>query len=94
MTGVYDAYASKLGYDNVKLQIETEMDRELFAEYVEVEPDSEKAEKVLRTIRRELGLETHDCICQAAASWDKRKANAQSRRSYSRGRDSNTDFAF
>ena len=45
MTGVYDAYASKLGYDNVKLQIETEMDRELFAEYVEVEPDSEKAEK-------------------------------------------------
>jgi probable DNA metabolism protein len=76
MTGVYDAYASKLGYDNVKLQMETEMDRELFAEYVEVEPDSEKAEKVLRTIRRELGLEAHERICQAAASCDKRKANA------------------
>ena len=76
MTGVYDAYASKLRYDNVKLQMETEMDRELFAEYVEVEPDGEKAEKVLRTIRRELGLEAHERICQAAASWDKRKANA------------------
>ena len=73
---MYDAYASRLGYENVKLQMEYEMDRELFAEYVEVEPDSEKAEKVLRTIRRELGLETYECICQASASWDKRKANA------------------
>ena len=76
MTAVYDAYASRLGFENVKLQMENEMDRELFAEYVEVEPDSEKAEKVLRTIRKELGLEAYDCICQAAASWDKRKANA------------------
>lgn len=76
MTGVYDAYASKLGYENVKLQMNYVMDRELFAEYVETVPDAEKAEKVLRTIRRELGLEAYDCICQAAASWDKRKANA------------------
>lgn len=76
MTGVYDAYASRLGYENVKLQMESEMDRELFSDYVEVVPDPEKAEKVLRTIRRELGLEAYDSICQAAASWDKRKANA------------------
>lgn len=76
MTGVYDAYASKLGYENVKLQMDQEMDRELFAEYVEVTPDVEKSEKVLRTIRRELGLEAYDAICQAAASWDQRKANA------------------
>ena len=76
MTGVYDAYASKLGFDNVKLQIEADGQRELFAEYVEVEPSSEKAEKVLRTIRKEFGLEAYECICQAAASWDKRKANA------------------
>ena len=73
---MYDAYASRLGYENVKLQMEYEMDRELFSEYVEVEPDAEKAEKVLRTIRRELGLEAYESICQAAASWDKRKANA------------------
>ncbi len=76
MTGVYDAYASKLGYENVKLQIEDEMDRELFAEYVEVEPDAEKSEKVLRTIRREFGLDAFDAICRAAASWDNRKADA------------------
>lgn len=76
MTGVYDAYASKLGYENVKLQMADEMDQELFAEYVEVKTDAEKTAKVLRTIRRELGLEAFDAICQAAASWDNRKANA------------------
>ncbi len=76
MTGVYDAYASKLGFENVKLQMAEEMDRELFAEYVEVEADAEKSEKVLRTIRKELGLEAFDAVCQAAASWDNRKANA------------------
>ena len=73
---MYDAYASRQKFENIKLQMESEMDRELFSEYVEVEPDGEKAEKVLRTIRRELGLEAYECICQAAASWDKRKADA------------------
>lgn len=76
MTGVYDAYASKLGYENVKLQMEEELNQELFADYVEVVPDQEKSAKVLRTIRKELGLEAYDFICQAAASWDQRKANA------------------
>ena len=76
MSGVYEAYASRLGFENVKLQMETEMDRELFADYVEVIPESEKAEKVLRTIRKELGLDAYEAICQAAASWDRRKADA------------------
>lgn len=76
MTGVYDAYASRLGYENTKLQILKETDRELFAEYVEVASDSEKSAKVLRTIRRELGLEAYEAICRAAASWDDRKADA------------------
>lgn len=76
LTGVYDAYASRLGYDHVKLQIEGTDDPELFAEYREVVPDQEKSGKVLRTIRRELGLEAYESICRAALSWDRRKANA------------------
>ncbi len=76
MTGVYDAYASRLGYENVKLQMMDEMDRELFAEYVEVKADTEKSAKVLRTIRREFGLDAFEAICQAAASRDYRKADA------------------
>lgn len=76
MTGVYDAYAGKPGHENVKLQLAEEMEQELFAEYVEVQADGEKAEKVLRTIRRRLGGEAFEAICQAAASWDNRKADA------------------
>lgn len=73
---MYDAYAGKLGYENIKLQIADGTDLELFADYIEVNPDAEKSAKVLRTIRREMGLEAHDCICQAAESWDYRKADA------------------
>ncbi len=76
MSGVYDAYASRLGFGNVKLQMEEEMDRELFAEYVEVLPNLDKSKKVLQTIRRELGMEAYESICRAAASWDQRKADA------------------
>lgn len=76
MSGVYDAYASRLGFSNVKLQIWDEQDMELFADYREVETDSEKSAKVLGTVRRELGMEAYEAVCRAAASRDRRKADA------------------
>ena len=45
-TGVYDAWASRLGHGNVKLALKEDMNYELFARYLEVEPDGEKAGKV------------------------------------------------
>ena len=53
-TAVYDAWASRLGHANVKLQVRGGT-MELFADYREAETDMEKAEKVARTIKRELG---------------------------------------
>lgn len=76
MSGVYDAYASRLGFQNVKLQLSEYTERELFADYREVEESAEKAEKVLKTIRRELGVEAYEVICRAAASWKEEKADA------------------
>lgn len=76
MSGVYDAYASRLGFQNVKLQINENTERELFADYREAEEDSEKAKKVLKTIRRELGAEAYETICRAAASRNEEKADA------------------
>lgn len=55
-TAVYDAWASRLGHANVKLQVRGGT-MELFADYRETETDMEKAEKVARTIKRELGEE-------------------------------------
>ncbi|WP_238726560.1 TIGR03915 family putative DNA repair protein [Diplocloster modestus] len=75
-TGIYDAWDSRYGHENVKLIIESEETMELFARYVEVVADGEKAEKVARTLKRRLGDEVFEMICQAAASCASEKADA------------------
>lgn len=67
LTGVYDAWASRLGHEHVRLQSGENGELELFCEYEEVEPDLVKAEKVLRTIRTRLGEEAYEMIAYAAA---------------------------
>ncbi|WP_343249930.1 TIGR03915 family putative DNA repair protein [Diplocloster hominis] len=74
-TGIYDAWDSRYGHGNVKLIIESEETMELFARYVEVVTDGEKAEKVARTLKRRLGDEVFEIICQAAASCAPEKAD-------------------
>lgn len=76
MTGVYDAWDSRLGHKKVRLSTEQNPDMELFCEYVQVESDLIKAEKVLRTIRERLGEEAYEMIAYAAAYPDDRKADA------------------
>lgn len=76
MTGVYDAWDSRLGHANVRLQTASNADMELFCEYVQVEPDLEKAEKVLRTIRTRLGEEAYEMIAYASACPHDNKADA------------------
>lgn len=76
LTGVYDAWDSRVGHDHVKLLCEGEWELELFSVYRTVETDREKAEKVLRTIRSRCGEEAYERICQAAASKDGKKADA------------------
>lgn len=75
-TGVYDAWDSRLGHRNVRLEVCRAETLELFCEYRAVRTDKEKAEKVYRTIERRLGEEAIVHICQAAANADGRKADA------------------
>lgn len=74
-TGVYDAWASGLGHSNVGLRLQTLTNMELFAEYCTVKTDSEKAEKVARSIRRKMGQEAYQTIYQAALSMYAEKAD-------------------
>lgn len=76
MTGVYDAWDSRLGHENVRLQSGDYADMELFCEYAEVPPDLEKAGRVLRTIRTRLGEEAYEMIAYAAAYPHAGKADA------------------
>ena len=54
LTGVYDAWDSRLGHSGVRLKTADTDTYELFCEYREVAADMEKAEKVLRTVLRRM----------------------------------------
>lgn len=76
LTGVYDAWDSRLGHENVRLSAGENENLELFCEYEQVEPDVEKAGKVLRTVQRKMGEEAFGMIARAAACPDPGKADA------------------
>lgn len=72
-TGIYDAWASKYGHKNIQLCINDTITYELFSEYIMVSPDSEKSEKVGRTIIARLGMEVYQDILQAILAHDDKK---------------------
>lgn len=74
-TGVYDAWDSRLGHDNVGLRICGQQNLELFAEYRSVETDPDKAAKVARSIKRKMGMDAYQTIYQAALSRFSEKAD-------------------
>ena len=51
MTCIYEAWASHLGHNNIKLRTEPLGTMELFCEYRHVEADRGKTESVIRTIQ-------------------------------------------
>lgn len=75
-TAVYDAWSSRLGHKNIRLEIETELEGpELFCEYQKIETDSEKAEKVARSVERKLGYEVYETVYRSALSGKRGRAD-------------------
>lgn len=65
LTAVYDAGKSGYGHDHIKLQVQGsgyQENYELFSEYISVVTDEEKAEKVRRTVRKEISREAYDHV--------------------------------
>jgi len=71
-TGIFQAWSSKLGHSNVKLEEKSEGSKysniELFAEYVAVDTDPLLAEKVARSIRQKISEEAYEMCCRVALS--------------------------
>lgn len=65
-TGVYDAWASKLGHKNIQLSSDRNQNLNLFSEYISVTTDSLKSRKVSRTLIQKLGIYFYETICQCA----------------------------
>ena len=54
-SGVYTAWEARVGHENVELRTWEPENLELFCEYIHVDTEMEKAEKVLRTMKSRLG---------------------------------------
>ncbi|MDO4267948.1 MAG: TIGR03915 family putative DNA repair protein [Eubacteriales bacterium] len=67
--GIYDAWMSRLGHENVRLE-PAGCDRELFCRYREVKTSAEKAKKVTDSIRRKLSEQLYETVYRAALSRD------------------------
>ena len=76
LTGIYDAWDSRLDFAQIHLKTDAQDTLELFCEYRQVQTDPEKAEKVLRTVRRRMGDEAFEAVCCAAACEHPEKADA------------------
>ncbi len=68
MTCIYDAWASKKGHENVKLCREPIWQQDLFAEYIHVDADMDKVEKVVRSIKNKISMEAYLYVFYAAMS--------------------------
>ena len=75
-TGVYEAYALRLPHERIYLQAGTQTQPMLFADYREVETNTEKAAKVMRTVKSRFLEEDYEAIWLALASPSTEKAQA------------------
>lgn len=73
--GVYDAWMSRLGHDNVKLKLQDTGNLELFAEYRDVEETEEKLDKVITSIRNKISAEAFKWVYKASLSFEEEKAD-------------------
>lgn len=72
--GIYDAWMSRLGHANVRLE-PSGCDAELFCEYRDVVRSAEKAAKVTDSIRSKLSEDIYESVYKAALSQDKYRSD-------------------
>lgn len=65
-TGIYDAWASRLGHKNITLSSGQNQNLTLFSKFISVPSDSEKSRKVSRTLIQKLGVFFYETICKCA----------------------------
>lgn len=76
MTCVYDAWASRLGHDNLRLQLEPVLQQGLFCTYVHVDADTGKASSVVRSVQRKISYAAYRQIFLAAMSFEPERLDA------------------
>lgn len=75
-TAIYDAWAAHLPQECLSIQVEYLHTMRLFADYVYVQTDFDKAVKVARSVRNKIGQEAYDMIYKASLSYEEDKIDA------------------
>lgn len=73
MTCIYDAWASRLGHSNIRLQTEPLGNLELFCEYRHINADKEKTKKVIQSIQNKISSQAYYDIYMASLSCESNK---------------------
>lgn len=76
MTCIYEVWAGKKGAQNVRLEVEPIFQQEMFCEYIHVEADADKTEKVIRSIQKKISFEAWCQVYYAAMSFEAGKLDA------------------
>lgn len=75
-TAIYESYEWKLDPKETELQISSDEDRKLFAEYFVSHPSTEKMKKVSNTLQRDFGQQFFKDVAYTLSSKNKEKAQA------------------
>lgn len=75
LTCIYDAWASHLGHEHIRLLVEPVIEYELFCEYRQVEVDRSKADKVITSICKKISPYAYRMIYYVAMSASPNKAD-------------------
>lgn len=75
LCGVYDAWMSRQGHENVRLDTEGHGNMELFCEYRSVEITEEKLMKVITSIRKKISEQVYQHVFKASLSKEEDRAD-------------------
>ncbi|MDY5022923.1 MAG: TIGR03915 family putative DNA repair protein [Blautia sp.] len=75
-TAVYDGWRFPARGTDVEIRTKEPENFELFCRFMNVKTSEEKAVKVLRTIRRSLGMNTYEAVCHAVLADDAEKGTS------------------
>ena len=76
LSAIYSAYMSRYGHKYISIQLSDQYEPELFSEYIHIETDVEKAERVAHAIRGKISCEAWRMVYMAACHKDGKKAQA------------------
>lgn len=78
-TAIYDAWASRHGHDNIRIDVITNnsdgSNFEFFTDYIKVDIDIEKAGKVAKSIKEKISADAFHMVCNGVCSYSPEKGD-------------------